>query len=96
MQLLLTGAAIDAATAESWGLVHRIVPADALQDVTRAVAASLCAHNPEAVQSGRDAFYAIDNLAFDEALRYLYGRFASLEASGGAAKGIAAFLENRR
>src|ERR1044071_4052779 len=49
-QLLLTGDAIDAATAQAWGLVEEVVPADALDATVERLIASILASGPRAVR----------------------------------------------
>jgi enoyl-CoA hydratase len=48
--LLLTGEAIDATTAVTWGLVHEVVAADALDARIAALAARLAGFGPQAVR----------------------------------------------
>ena len=45
-ELSLTGNFLDAATAESWGLVNRLVPADELLDVARSLAMDIVSTEP--------------------------------------------------
>ena len=44
---------------------------------------------------GRDAFYAVDDLGFDEALDYLQAGLTSVASTDDAAEGVRAFLEKR-
>ncbi len=48
--LLLLGEALDAPTAQEWGLVNQVVAAEELMDTARALAARLAALPPEAVR----------------------------------------------
>jgi methylglutaconyl-CoA hydratase len=91
--LLLSGEPISAATAEAWGLVNRVVPAEACLDEARALARSLLGSAPQAVA-------AIKRL-IDEAtarprdLRGAAAVSAAARCGDEAAEGMRAFLEKR-
>jgi len=57
-ELLVTGDLIDAAKAESWGLINRAVPAEQLDAEVDAVARKIASKSPAAVTLGKDLFYA--------------------------------------
>jgi len=96
MEMLLTGEAIDAATAAEWGLVNRVVPADRLADETRALAERIAAASALVVGLGKQAFYA--QIDLDQAKAYAYAKeVMSLNAlAGDAQEGMCAFVEKRR
>lgn len=52
-QMIFTGARIDAATAERWGLVNEVMAADALQTRARELAESIARNAPVAVQAAK-------------------------------------------
>ena len=87
-QLIFTGSRIDAATAERWGLVNEVVPAERLMTRANELAAEIAANAPVSVQLAKAA---ID------------GRSATVEAIAGALaattddgrEGFAAFREKR-
>jgi len=95
MEMLLTGEPIDAATALSWGLVNRVVPAEDLDDAVTHLTKLILARSPAVVGIGKRAFY-------DQLERPLA---AAYEQAGGAmtkgilledaAEGIDAFLQKR-
>lgn len=58
MEMLLTGAAVDAATAADWGLINRAVPAARLDDEVAALAERIAAASRVTVGIGKRAFYA--------------------------------------
>src|SRR5690606_6600850 len=58
MQMLLTGVAIDAATAADWGLVNEVVPADRLEARTLELAVSSSAASSVVTVIGKAAFHA--------------------------------------
>jgi len=87
-QMIFTGQRIDAATAERWGLVNEVVPADALAARATQLAQQIAANAPIAVQLAKAA---IDHdVAAHEA-------FAGALAAGAedGREGMAAFREKR-
>ena len=54
MEMLLTGDGIDAATAERWGLVNKVVPQAELLDAAYGYARSIAANAPLAVQAAKE------------------------------------------
>jgi enoyl-CoA hydratase/carnithine racemase len=95
MEMLLTGEAVDATTALSFGLVNRVAPATQLRGVTLALA-ELIARKPAAtVKIGKEAFYEQAELPLQEA----YGLAARVMVANmlarDAEEGIGAFLEKR-
>lgn len=95
MQLFLTGERIDAATAAEWGLVYRLVPAAEVRAAAQTLAVSLTAKSPLITRLGRDAFYAVDGLPLEAALRHLHAQLTLVSLSEDAAEGVAAFLDKR-
>ncbi|HEX4580287.1 MAG TPA: enoyl-CoA hydratase/isomerase family protein [Candidatus Dormibacteraeota bacterium] len=95
MELFMTGARIDAATAMQWGIVNRVVPYDQVREDAHAWAAEIAAWSPLVMRLGRDAFYAIDSLDYETALRYLQAQLTVLSMSEDFREGVTAFLEKR-
>lgn len=95
MEMLLTGRTIDAATAEAWGLVNRVVPSERLEADTLDLATSIAAHSPLTVSIGKQAFYA--QIDLDQPKAYAYAKeVMSLNAmAADAQEGIGAFLAKR-
>jgi enoyl-CoA hydratase/carnithine racemase len=87
--MIFSGARIDAATAERWGLVNEVVPQAELMARARALAAEIAGNAPAAVQLAKAA---IDGEA--ASLEALAGALAAGTADG--QEGIAAFRERRR
>jgi enoyl-CoA hydratase/carnithine racemase len=88
LEMLLTGAPIDAATAMDWGLVNRVAPADALD-------AAIARSSGLTVGIGKRAFY--DQIDLDEPRAYdLMGTVMSMNMlAADAQEGICAFLDKR-
>jgi len=57
LELALTGDAVDAATAERWGLVNRVVPADQVLDVALDLATRIAANAPLSLQQTKRMLY---------------------------------------
>jgi enoyl-CoA hydratase/carnithine racemase len=95
MEMLLTGAFIDADTAAVWGLVNRVVPAAGLESHTRTLARQVAEASPLTVAIGKQAFYS--QIDLDQAKAYSYAKeMMSMNAmADDAQEGITAFLEKR-
>src|SRR5207237_1269929 len=57
MEMLLTGDTIDARTALAWGLVNRVVTADALDAEVRRFTDQIVSRSAAAIRLGKRAFY---------------------------------------
>ena len=95
LEMLLTGEPIDAATAESWGLVNRVVPADDLDAAVDALAQRICRSSPNVVALGKRAFYAQDAMTEADAYALAAPVMSANAAMPEAREGITAFLEKR-
>jgi len=94
-ELALLGDTLSAADAERFGLVARVVAADALPGEARAVAARLAALAPRAVALTKRALQRTWSLDLDEALEDEAWRQGIAGASADHAEGLAAFLDKR-
>jgi enoyl-CoA hydratase/carnithine racemase len=95
LEMLLTGRPIDAATALEWGLVNRVVPADALEDEVLALVEAIARSSPLTVAIGKEAFYS--QIELDEHRAYdLTKTVMTMNAQADdAQEGMSAFLEKR-
>ncbi len=95
LEMLMTGAPIDAHTAMQWGLVNRVVPAARLREETRALAERIAEASPLTVAVGKQAFYT--QIDLDQPKAYAYAKeVMSLNAMAeDAQEGMSAFLEKR-
>ncbi|MEO6725399.1 MAG: enoyl-CoA hydratase [Blastocatellia bacterium] len=95
LEMLMTGAPIDAATAAEWGLINRVVPADQLRSATEKLASQITEASPLVLGIGKQAFYT--QIDMDQAKAYDYTKeVMSLNAMAeDAQEGIGAFLEKR-
>jgi len=95
MELLLTGDRISAADAERLGLINYAVPAAELDAKVDELAAKVAAMSPAVVRLGRDAFYAMSDMGFDQALEYLQTMLTVNLGTEDAIEGVTAFLQKR-
>jgi crotonobetainyl-CoA hydratase len=65
MELALTGDGIDAATAESWGLVNRVVAAESVLDEALALARRIAVNAPLSIQHTKQMIHRTANGASD-------------------------------
>src|SRR5580693_2869863 len=95
MEMLLTGRAIDAATALAWGLVNRVVAPERLHDEALALACQIAEASGFTIALGKQAFYA--QIELDQPRAYAYAKeVMSMNAAAyDAQEGITAFLEKR-
>ncbi|MBO0800557.1 MAG: enoyl-CoA hydratase [Blastocatellia bacterium] len=96
LEMLLTGAPIDARTAAEWGLVNKVVPVAQLREETQRLARQIVEASPLVLGIGKQAFYA--QIDLDQIKAYDYAKeIMSLNAfAEDAQEGIGAFLEKRK
>jgi enoyl-CoA hydratase/carnithine racemase len=95
-ELCLTGELITAARAAEIGLVNAVAPAGALDTRIDALLAKLRAASPAAVRRGKQAIFAMETMAFNEALPFAEAQIALASRSADAEEGIKAFSEKRK
>jgi enoyl-CoA hydratase/carnithine racemase len=95
LELLLTGAPIDASTALDWGLVNRVVPAGGLDTAVAELVEAIAASSPLTIAIGKEAFYAQIELDEHGAYDLTKGVMATNSLVGDAQEGMSAFLEKR-
>ncbi|MGH7629623.1 MAG: enoyl-CoA hydratase/isomerase family protein [Gemmatimonadales bacterium] len=96
LELLLTGAMIDAQEAWRIGLVNRVVPADRLLAETETLLRSILEQGPLAVRSVLECVETGYDLGVDEALLLEANHFGLLSATADMREGTAAFLAKRK
>jgi enoyl-CoA hydratase/carnithine racemase len=96
LEMVLTGNFIDAETAERWGLVNRVVPADQLDAAVMELAAQIGSLSPVAVRSGKAAFYQQVELPQEAAYGLMTEAIACNALTEDAQEGMSAFLEKRK
>jgi len=94
-ELLFTGDTIDAATAQSWGLVSRVVPAAALMDEARALAAKIAQQPPDVLRMTKRLLREGIAGSFDTVMELSAGMQALAHHTEDHAEAVAAFLDKR-
>jgi enoyl-CoA hydratase/carnithine racemase len=95
LQMLLTGDPIDARTAAEWGLVNSVVPAGALREETRKLAARIAEASSVTLAIGKQAFYSQIDLDQPKAYAYAKEIMSMNSMTVDAQEGISAFLGKR-
>jgi enoyl-CoA hydratase/carnithine racemase len=95
LEMLLTGAPVDARTAADWGLVNRVVPAGELHAETRKLAARIADASELVVAIGKQAYYTQIDLDQPKAYAYAKEVMSMNSLAADAQEGISAFLEKR-
>ena len=95
LEMLLTGDPIDAATAQSWGLVNRVVPQARLAEETRAFLGRATRGSALAKGVGKQSFYRQIDLDISAAYDYATEVMAAMSQTGDARENLRSFLEKR-
>jgi enoyl-CoA hydratase/carnithine racemase len=95
MEMLLTGEAIDAATALDWGLVNRVVPREELEPAVLELVGAIARSSAYTVAIGKHAFYSQIDRAEDEAYAHCELVMTENALAHDAQEGMTAFLEKR-
>ncbi len=96
MEMLVTGDLIDAATAHSWGLVNRVVPAEALDAEIAKLTDAIKAKSGAALALGKEAFYRQIDMGLGEAYDLAgHTMTCNLQDPDGI-EGVAAFVSKRK
>ena len=95
LELMLTGRMVDAAEGQRLGFVTKVVPHEELDEAVSELAQTLAGKSPAAMKLGRDAFYAVWDMAAPEALAHLHAMLSLTAQTEDAAEGIDAFMEKR-
>ena len=95
MEMLLTGEPIGAQRALEWGLVNKVVAAEALDAETLALASTIAAKPPATTAAGKRAFYLQMDMDLTRAYALAGEVIASSFAHEEGREGMAAFIEKR-
>jgi enoyl-CoA hydratase/carnithine racemase len=96
LELILTGDPISAEQAERAGLVNRVVPQGELENAARELAQRLAGNAPLALQLGKEAVYAMSDMAQGQAYRYAAEMISINIDTEDGREGIEAFMEKRK
>jgi enoyl-CoA hydratase len=95
MEMMLLGEKLTAREALDIGLLTRVVPADALDSEVNSVLEILVSKSPIGMKIGKDAFYAMADMPFEQALDFLSDKLIEVASTEDAIEGISAFLQKR-
>jgi enoyl-CoA hydratase/carnithine racemase len=95
LDFIMRGEAIDAMTAEKYGLITQAVGKNELDQTVNKLATDFANLPPKTMKMGLAAYNRQDAMAFDDALPYLKEQLAKCLQAEDAKEGIAAFFEKR-
>jgi len=96
LEMALSGDAISADTAASWGLINEVVPANELEDATNALLRRVTRGSPASKGIGKHAFYAQIDQVQSDAYDYAIEVMAGASQIADAQESMVAFLEKRQ
>ena len=95
MEMLLTGEPVSAATAQSIGLVNRVVPSGTEREAAIALAQKVALKSAYTVKLGKEAFYRQIEMNLADAYRFAAEVMTENMMARDAEEGIGAFIEKR-
>jgi len=95
MEMILTGALIDAREAQRAGLVHRVVSSDELMNAAIELAEEMSEKSPLSLSFAKEAIYSGRDLTLDQGLKMELDLYLLLFSTADRAEGISAFKERR-
>jgi enoyl-CoA hydratase/carnithine racemase len=96
LEMVLLGERFGADRALEMGLITRVVLPQNLDEEINLVLGNLAEKSPIGMKIGKQAFYAMADMPFEEAVDFLSGKIAEVAATEDAREGIAAFIEKRK
>ncbi len=96
MEMVLLGEKITAAQALEMGLITRMVPFEKLDDEVKGVLDTLSSKSPIGMKIGKEAFYSMADMSFEDALDFLSEKLIDVVSTEDAKEGITAFIEKRK
>jgi enoyl-CoA hydratase/carnithine racemase len=95
MEMILLGERLSAQQALDMGMLTRVVAPEQLDAEVDGILASLGKKSPIGMKLGKEAFYRMRDMPFEEALDYLVDRIRAVTGTEDAKEGITAFIEKR-
>jgi len=94
-EMLFTARSIDAATADKWGLVNRVVPHDDLMEEAMTTARQIAGQPPQAVRMGKSLLRQGRDTNFDQMLEMSAAMQALAHLTEDHIEGVTAVMEKR-
>ncbi len=95
MEMILLGQRLTAWQALEMGLVTRVVKPEQLDSEVDEILTNLGKKSPIGMKIGKQAFYKMRDMPFEDALDFLAGKIQEVSATEDAKEGITAFMEKR-
>jgi enoyl-CoA hydratase/carnithine racemase len=95
IDMVLTGRKLLAPEAENIGLITRAVEPNCLDDEVQKTLRILTSKSPIGIRIGKEAFSAIDNMPFEDAVDYLCKALGKVISTEDAKEGMMAFIGKR-
>jgi len=95
MEMVLLGEKLSATLAQEMGLITRAVPPDQLDETVNGILETLATKSPIGMKIGKEAFYAMQDMDFEDALDFLSQKLGDVASTQDAVEGITAFIERR-
>jgi enoyl-CoA hydratase/carnithine racemase len=96
IDMVLTGRKILAPEAESMGLITRAVEPEHLNDEVEETLNLLASKSPIGMRIGKEAFHAMSDMPFEEAVDYLCEALGRAISTEDAMEGMTAFMQKRK
>lgn len=95
MEMVLLGEKLSAAQAQEMGLITRAVAPQNLDAEVEETLKRLAQKSPIGMKIGKQAYHAMADMAFEDAVDFLCEKFQQVAATEDAKEGITAFFEKR-
>lgn len=95
LELVLTGRKFPAEEALALGIVNRVAPPERLAEETAALVSELGRKSPATLRLGLEAFYGQQDLAIEDALKYLNEMLTRCMSTEDFQEGVLAFVQKR-
>ncbi|MFW5930292.1 MAG: enoyl-CoA hydratase/isomerase family protein [Desulfosalsimonas sp.] len=95
MEMILLGERLSARKALEMGLITRLTKPDRLDEEVEGILENLGKKSPIGMKMGKQAFYEMRDMPFEQALDYLAHQIKKVTSTEDAKEGITAFIEKR-
>jgi enoyl-CoA hydratase/carnithine racemase len=95
MEMALLGERLTAEEALEMGMITRAVPPEKLDEEVEKVVKSLALKSPIGLRIGKQAFYDMADMPFEDAVDFLSEKIREVASTEDAVEGITAFIEKR-